>query len=137
MEEEAFRLFDTDGDGKISINELGTVFRAIGQNPTEAEVEEIKKEAGGALVDFDRFKDLLKRHKKDSNLEKDVRDAWKVFDKDGKGIIDANELKNVLTTMGEKLKDEEVDAILQHVNKGGQVKVDDFVQTLSKPGTKK
>ena len=35
---EAFSLFDKDGDGTISINELGTVLRSLGQNPTEQEL---------------------------------------------------------------------------------------------------
>ena len=38
---ECFTLYDKDGDGKISCQELGTVIRSLGQNPTEAEVDEI------------------------------------------------------------------------------------------------
>ena len=37
----AFHIFDTDGDGKISVDELGTLLRALGQNPTEEQVEEL------------------------------------------------------------------------------------------------
>ena len=32
-------LFDSKGDGKISGRQLGDVLRAMGQNPTEAEVK--------------------------------------------------------------------------------------------------
>eukprot|EP01121_Diplochlamys_sp_Union-15-3_P016879 TRINITY_DN582_c0_g3_i3.p1 TRINITY_DN582_c0_g3~~TRINITY_DN582_c0_g3_i3.p1 ORF type:complete len:157 (-),score=45.31 TRINITY_DN582_c0_g3_i3:34-456(-) len=133
---EAFSLFDRDGDGQIGTEEIGTVFRALGQNPTQAEVEEIKKEVGGPSVDFEKFKTLMKKHKKDSPLEKDVREAFKVFDKENKGVISATELRNVLTTMGEKLTEEEVDGLLKLVNKGGTVKLDDLISILLKP-TKK
>lgn len=37
--QEAFSLFDNRGDGKINISQLGDVLRALGQNPTEAEVK--------------------------------------------------------------------------------------------------
>ena len=37
---EAFSLFDKDGNGTISTKELGTVLRSLGQNPTEAEVQD-------------------------------------------------------------------------------------------------
>ena len=38
---EAFSLFDKDGDGTITTKELGTVMRSLGQNPTEAEVQDM------------------------------------------------------------------------------------------------
>lgn len=38
---ECFTLFDKDGDGKIQAQELGTVVRSLGLNPTEAEVQDI------------------------------------------------------------------------------------------------
>ena len=36
---EAFALFDKDGDGTISANELGAVLRGLGQNPTKLELD--------------------------------------------------------------------------------------------------
>nr|KAF6374660.1 myosin light chain 6 [Pipistrellus kuhlii] len=35
---EAFQLFDRTGDGKILYSQCGDVMRALGQNPTNAEV---------------------------------------------------------------------------------------------------
>jgi hypothetical protein len=35
---EAFKLFDKDKDGYISSDELATVMRSLGQNPTSTEV---------------------------------------------------------------------------------------------------
>ena len=40
----AFDLFDPDGDGTITTLELGTVMRVIGQNPTEAELQDMVNE---------------------------------------------------------------------------------------------
>lgn len=41
---EAFSLFDKDGDGTICSKELGTVMRSLGQNPTEAELQDMINE---------------------------------------------------------------------------------------------
>ena len=41
---EAFSLFDKNGDGQISSTEMGTVMRVLGQNPTEAELQDMINE---------------------------------------------------------------------------------------------
>jgi hypothetical protein len=47
-------------------------------------------------------------HHKDVDAEKEMREAFKVFDRENKGEVATSELKAVLTTMGEKLDAEEV-----------------------------
>ena len=37
----AFTLFDLDGNGVICAKELGTLLRALGQNPTDEELDEL------------------------------------------------------------------------------------------------
>ena len=52
---EAFSLFDKDGDGTITTKELGTVMRSLGQNPTEAELQDMINEVdadGNGTIDF-------------------------------------------------------------------------------------
>ncbi|KAH0789842.1 Calmodulin [Histomonas meleagridis] len=41
---EAFNIFDKDGDGRITAKELGTVMRSLGQNPSEAEIQDMVNE---------------------------------------------------------------------------------------------
>uniref|UniRef100_A0A5F8AGH1 Calmodulin 1 n=1 Tax=Macaca mulatta TaxID=9544 RepID=A0A5F8AGH1_MACMU len=55
---EAFSLFDKDGDGTITTKELGTVMRSLGQNPTEAELQDMINE-----VDADGWERLHQRRR--------------------------------------------------------------------------
>lgn len=47
---QAFEIFDKNKDGMISRQELKTIMRSLGQNPTEDDIEEM-------LLNVDRDKD--------------------------------------------------------------------------------
>lgn len=47
--------------------------------------------------------------------------GFQVFDKEGNGYIGAGELRYVLTQLGEKMTDEEVDELLKGVQIGAYV----------------
>ena len=86
---EAFALFDKDGDGTITTKELGTVMRSLGQNPTEAELQDMINEVdadGNGTIDFPEFLNLMARKMKDTDSEEELKEAFKVFDKDGNGF---------------------------------------------------
>lgn len=43
---EAFALFDKRGNGRVTVDSLGDLLRACGQNPTLAEISDLEKNAG-------------------------------------------------------------------------------------------
>ena len=61
---EAFQLFDRDGDGTISTDELGIVLRSIGQNPTEKQIEDMIAEVdedNNGYCEYDEFLLLMSK----------------------------------------------------------------------------
>ena len=59
-----FNLFDKDGNGTISTKDLGTVLRALGQKPTEPEVQEMVQQIDPSdlgTINFNDFVNLMKR----------------------------------------------------------------------------
>lgn len=103
------------------------VMRSLGQNPTEAELQEMIGEVdanGNGTIDFSEFLTLMVSKMKDTDTEEELREAFKVFDKDGNGFISAAELRHVMTNLGEKLTDEEVDAMIKEADTDGDGQVD-------------
>jgi calmodulin len=132
---EAFSLFDKDGDGSITTKELGTVMRSLGQTPTEAGLQEMIKEVdanGDGTIDFPEFLNLMAKKMQDTDTEDDLKEAFKVFDKDNDGYISAAELRHVLTNIGEKLSDEEVDEMIREadIDGDGQINYEEFVKMM-------
>ena len=109
---EAFSFFDKDGDGIITAKELGTVMQSLGENLTEAELQDMidKVDAhGNGVVDFSDFRTMMAQKMQDKDSEEEIRQAFNVFDRDGNGFISAAEFRYVMTNLGEKLKEKEFD----------------------------
>lgn len=132
---EAFTLFDTDGDGNISSKELGTVMRSLGQNPTEAElfdmINEVDSNQTGSIK-FQDFLNLMVRKMRDTDTEEELIEAFQVFDREGNGLITAQELRHVMTNLGEKLTAEEADEMIREadVDGDGQINYEEFVKMM-------
>jgi Ca2+-binding EF-hand superfamily protein len=61
---DAFNIFDKDGDGRVTVKELSTIFRALGQNPSVSEVEAMVAEVdteGTQTVEFSEFLEMIVR----------------------------------------------------------------------------
>lgn len=74
---------------------------------------------GNGTIDFEEFLLMMARKMKDTDSEEELREAFRVFDKDGNGFISAAELRHVMTNLGEKLTDEEVDEMIKEADLDG------------------
>lgn len=70
-----------------------------------------------------------------STNEKDLLEAFRVFDRDENGLITLNEMRVIFTTLGETIGVDEVNTVLEQVtvDDNGKVKYADFVKLILKP----
>ena len=131
----AFALFDKNGDGTISTKELGCIKRAYGHDHTEAELKDMIGEFdknGDGAIDFEEFLIMMEQKMAETKSKLDIDETFKVLDKDGNGFISADELKQVINNLGEKLTDEEVNELIREadIDDDGQINYEEFVLLL-------
>lgn len=78
-------------------------------------INEVDAEGKGT-IDFPELLTLIARKIKDINNDEELLENFKVFDRDGNGLISAAELKYVMTNLYEKLTDEEVDEMIREAD---------------------
>ncbi|KAF5287613.1 hypothetical protein FQA39_LY15816 [Lamprigera yunnana] len=146
---EAFRLFDKDGDGSITKEELGRVMRSLGQFARTEELQQMLQEVdvdGDGNVSFEEFVEIAWTASAGADRdpvisieqeEKELRDAFRVFDKHNRGYITASDLRAVLQCLGEDLSEEEIEDMIKEVDVDGDGRIDfyEFVNALGEPGT--
>ncbi|XP_018324668.1 calmodulin-like [Agrilus planipennis] len=134
---EAFSLFDRAGRGKIPAEELGTVMRVLGKIPSEAQINEFIKEVEGdqtGYVDFPDFLTIITRDIKDRYWdEEEVREAFRLFDKNETGAISVEDFRHILVHLGEDMTDEVIDEMIADAgsDNDGFINYEQFVSIIT------
>lgn len=131
---DAFALFDRKGDGNIPAEKLGDMLRAVGQNPTQAEVSELVEKLPKSTFTYDEFLEVVNRpngFKSVGEVDDYIR-GFQVFDKGNTGEIGVGELKYILSSMGEPLTEAEVNELVEGLksDRDGNVNYVEFVKSL-------
>lgn len=113
-----FNLYDKDQSGTIPTDELPNCLRMCGQVPLEAELEILKKDAdpeGKGAIDFDDFCRCLFNCMTTPRTQHDLKEAFRAFDPDERGMIPQHEMRFILTTMGDFMTDAEMNEFMEEM----------------------
>ena len=89
---------------------------------------------GDNEIDFEEFLVLMssKKGNRNDDPDRELKDAFKVFDSDGNGSISKSELKRLMSNLGQRLSDAELDAMMGEVDidGNGEIDFDEFKQMM-------
>ena len=87
---------------------------------------------GNGTIDFPEFLSLMARKIKDTDTDDELMGAFKIFDRDGNEEISAAELRHVLTNLGEKISDEEIEEMIREAdnNRDGLINYEEFIRMM-------
>ena len=131
---EAFNEADTDGDGKLSYEELKDLLQTLGLKEDKEKLNKFVTALdmdGNGTIDLAEFQSIVNMidAKTTVTFEQQLREIFDLYDADGSGNIDQAELAQLMATLGYDLTDQELHAMIAEVDmdRDGDIDYEEFV----------
>lgn len=133
---EAFELFDTDKDGAVDYHELKVAMRALGFDLKKAEVLKLLRDndkSGHGVMEFEDFARIMSERILARDPMEEIRRAFHLFDDDHTGKISLRNLRRVAKEIGERLEDDELQAMIDEfdLDQDGEIDEKEFFAIMT------
>lgn len=131
----AFTIMDVQSKGFVGPDDIIQVAKTaemvLADNEAQLLLGSADEDHSGG-IDMREFISIMTTTIKQEDLEEELRATFRVFDKDGNGTINANELKRFVRLWDTELTEDEADDMIGQAdpNKTGSITYDAFVQFL-------
>jgi len=127
---EAFNMIDQNHDGFIDKEDLHDMLASLGKNPTDQSLDQMMGEAPGP-INFTMFLTMFGEKLNGTDPEDVIRNAFACFDEENKGYINEDRLRELLTSMGDRFTEEEVDLMYREAPiRSGNFDYVEFIRIL-------
>ncbi|KAL8521624.1 hypothetical protein ACS0TY_011953 [Phlomoides rotata] len=122
---EIFRSFDRNNDGSLTELELGSLLRSLGLKLSPDQIDALIQKAdtnNNGLVEFSEFVVLVAPEllpAKSPYSEEQLKQLFKMFDKDGNGYITVAELAHSIAKLGHALTVDELTSMIREADTDG------------------
>lgn len=126
----AFQMFDTQKSGFIETLRLKTILNSMGQMFEESELQDLIDEndpEDTGKVNFDGFCNIAAHFLEEEDAEaiqKELKEAFRLYDREGNGYITTSTLKEILAALDDKLSSGDLDGIIAEIDTDGSGTVD-------------
>ena len=130
-----FKLYSNGENGYVNTSELSKIFKAINIDASDEEIKEIIKKLDledKKEINHEEFLTIINQKEKDIDGVEEVLKAFKVFDKDGNGLININELKNIMLNIGNNWSEDEINEMLGEADfdMDGYINYEEFIRRM-------
>ena len=123
-------MIDQNRDGFIDTEDLHDMLASLGKDPTEEYLEGMMGEAPGP-INFTMFLTMFGERLQGTDPEDVIKNAFGCFDEDNVGMIHEDRLRELLTTIGDRFTDDEVDEMFKEAPiKRGMFDYNEFTKIL-------
>ncbi|XP_026724643.1 troponin C-like [Trichoplusia ni] len=136
----AFDAFDHEKAGVISIDFIGTILEMLGHEVDEDTLKEIIAEVdvnGTGQLEFSDFCSLaakfLTEEEDDEAMQKELREAFRLYDREGNGYITTDVLKEIFRELDNTISAEDLDTMIEEIDSDGSGTVDfeEFLEVMT------
>jgi len=126
----AFDSFDTENSGCITVDTVSTILRMMGLKVSEKALQEIVDEVdedGSGELEFEEFCILSAKfliEEDEESLKEELKEAFRIYDKEGNGYITTQVLKEILKELDSRLSEEDILGIVDEVDEDGSGTLD-------------
>jgi len=139
MLKRAFDMFDREKKGSIACNNVGSILRTLGQTFEESDLQALIAEVdadGSGQLEFDEFLTLTAKFLVEEDAEgmqEELKEAFRLYDKEGNGYIKTSDLKDILRALDDKLTNNELDEMIAEIDTDGSgtVDFDEFLEMMT------
>ncbi|KAF2364475.1 EF-hand domain [Trinorchestia longiramus] len=135
----AFDSFDQEKRGAISTDIVATILKMMGQTVNRQILKQVIEEVdvdGSGELEFNEFVMLATKfmnEEDEEEMKKELKEAFRLYDKNGEGFIPTEVLREILKELDDKLTDEELDGMVEEIDADGSgtVDFDEFMDMMT------
>ncbi|XP_019880977.2 troponin C [Aethina tumida] len=135
----AFSMFDSSKKGRIEKEKVRTILTTLGHTYDDSELEALLEgedpEQSGQL-DFDSFCRVAAHfleNEDDEALQKELKEAFRLYDKEGNGYIPTSSLREILAALDDQLTSDQLNEMIAEIDSdsSGTVDFEEFMEMMT------
>ncbi|CAG9774066.1 unnamed protein product [Ceutorhynchus assimilis] len=135
----AFSMFDTAKRGAIDCEKVRTILTTLGHTYDDKELEKMLEDEdpeGNGSVNFDSFCRVASHfleNEDEEALQKELKEAFRLYDKEGNGYIPISSLREILAALDDQLTNDQLNEMIAEIDTdaSGTVDFDEFMEMMT------